>query len=387
MPKMFYVAPDDPWTRWTNSGVSRAISMGFRRRNLLGAAMSARDRVGIGLRGRSVRMQSLLDVAGRLPGWKRRPDRRWRDERGGFIGRVLRRADPGDVVLYHYLYPAKDPRLPIRRFLLQDLTVGLGVKGGGFGFADMAIPQIEEERRRQQDAIHAADGVISFASFVRDAMASDYGYPAEKVTAMGCGPILPPPPLIELSPHRYRSKRILFVGRDWLRKGGPELLEAFRLVRARDPLAKLVLVSSRLPDLEEPGLECHRFVSDSMLRSLYSSASVFCMPSRCETWGLVYCEAARHGTPIVGFREWALPDIVVPGRTGFLAGDRTVESLAVALEEALADPVVLQRMGADAAQYVNKVLSWDAVLDRAIAAMLPGSVDARSILPLGRMPD
>src|SRR5690606_22687942 len=82
----------------------------------------------------------------------------------------------------------------------------------------------------------------------------DYGQPAAKVVTVGAGANLPAT-LPRRAPDRD-APAILFVGLDWVQKGGPLLLEAFRRVRARVPSARLVVIGCRPPELAgEPGVE------------------------------------------------------------------------------------------------------------------------------------
>jgi glycosyltransferase involved in cell wall biosynthesis len=72
-----------------------------------------------------------------------------------------------------------------------------------------------------------------------------------------------------------------------------------------------------------------------------------------ETWGLCINEAMNLGLPaIVSSHVGCGPDLVLPGRTGWVvpAGDR--RALGAILAEALADPQRLQRYGEAARQRV-----------------------------------
>jgi glycosyltransferase involved in cell wall biosynthesis len=105
--------------------------------------------------------------------------------------------------------------------------------------------------------------------------------------------------------HRdWDGLRILFIGKDWERKGGPLLLEAFRLVLRSRPDATLTIVGCS-PPVREPGvrvlgfLDRDRPADATVLHDEMAAATVFCMPSYWESTGLVYLEAALYGLPLV----------------------------------------------------------------------------------------
>jgi glycosyltransferase involved in cell wall biosynthesis len=379
-----YVAPDFPWTRWTNSGVSLSISDGLLRRGMLRGAVSRWSRYCVATQLRSA---SARKIASRLHAFKTaRRATMWMDENEGSIGRWLRKAPSDSSVLYHYLTPNIDSSLQIRRFLFQDIAVDDAVRSQGWGHDSLTDSEIASARKRQSAGIENAEGVVVFANFAKASLIRDYGTDPSKIHVIGAAPFLNRPAPINFDAKRYRAKKILFVGRAWERKGGPELLSAFEILRSRMPDAKLTIVSSGFTGNVPEGVEVHKFLDEDALQNLFSETSVFCMPSRAETWGLVYTEALRFGAPIVGFREWALPDIAIDGQTGFLAEPRSAETLAAALEDALSKPDILCEMGRTGVHYVSKVLTWDAVLDRLVSAINPHLVEPDQIMPVGVIP-
>lgn len=72
-------------------------------------------------------------------------------------------------------------------------------------------------------------------------------------------------------------------------------------------------------------------VNDSEKNKLLRNAAAFLMPILWdEPFGIVMAEAMACGTPVLGFRRGAVPEIVVEGLTGFIRDD--VEELVVAVD-------------------------------------------------------
>lgn len=92
---------------------------------------------------------------------------------------------------------------------------------------------------------------------------------------------------------------------------------------------------------------------------------------------MVYVEAAQAGMPVVGLRDWALPDIVQDGVTGRLTTDHSAAGLAEAMIELLDDPQRASEMGRAAHKRVHDVLDWPHVVDRLLSRIMPEALDGQ----------
>lgn len=85
-----------------------------------------------------------------------------------------------------------------------------------------------------------------------------------------------------------------------------------------------------------------------------SAADVKILPSVKEAAGLVLAEAGAARLPLIGSRRGGIPEIVRPGKTGWLFDAEQPEELADALEKLLKNPVEARKMGMRAALLVDK---------------------------------
>lgn len=376
-PAILWVTPSDPWSPWTFSGISRAICLELRRRGVLWGAVSPEP-------------WSLRHRRG--PGWSYKVERKFR--RSGVVATmnaedeaplasVLRSMPAGAAVVYLFLTPRIDPTLPLRRFRLIDLSLPDAVRTGSYGFDRMDASEIARRMDEQRRSLEYCDGVLALSTYAADAIARDFGYPRQRITPVGAGAALNMSNVESGDADRYERGRILFVGRDWDRKGGPLLLDAFRRVRGELPGATLTIVGPKTPVAAGEGIEQVGPIDKSTpagakrLNDLLSRSSLFCMPSVCETWGLVYVEAAMAELPVVGFDDWAMPDIVEHDRTGLLVSERSPAALATAMTYLLRQPGRLRAMGRAARQRVADVLDWPHVVDRLLHRVLPAALAGR----------
>jgi glycosyltransferase involved in cell wall biosynthesis len=99
-----------------------------------------------------------------------------------------------------------------------------------------------------------------------------------------------------------------------------------------------------------------------------AEASIYCMPSKVEPFGIAVIEAARSGLPVVTTAVGGMLETVLPDRTGFLVEPGDVDALERALRTLLADPALCQRMGREGTSWTEQ-FSWDAVSGRIVGKL------------------
>lgn len=117
---------------------------------------------------------------------------------------------------------------------------------------------------------------------------------------------------------------LLFVGRIDRAKGPDLAIEVARALQRPLTLAGPIIDERYFARAIEPYLnDCIRYVGivDHQAKdALFGRAACVLMPSRWEEgFGLVAVEAMSCGTPVVGLANGALPEIIEPGVTGYLA--------------------------------------------------------------------
>ena len=165
---------------------------------------------------------------------------------------------------------------------------------------------------------------------------------------------------------RFHAKNILFVGVDWERKGGPVLLEAFRSLRETHPDAVLTIVGCA-PPIHQAGVHVVGRVPLTDVPGYYRTASIFCLPTLNEPFGLVFLEAFSYGLPIVATRIGAIGEIVQDGESGYLVAPQNADELADRLKRLLDDPSLCERFGSRGRDWVGRRYSWDATGGRIAA--------------------
>ena len=94
-----------------------------------------------------------------------------------------------------------------------------------------------------------------------------------------------------------------------------------------------------------------------LLSTYYRAADIAIVPSESESFGLVALEASACGTPVVASDVGGLRSVIHDGTTGLLVGERTAGGFAAAIEKLLRSPVLLRRMGQQAAATAD-LFTW-----------------------------
>jgi glycosyltransferase involved in cell wall biosynthesis len=186
---------------------------------------------------------------------------------------------------------------------------------------------------------------------------------------------------------------VLFVGRMTWQKGLRHLLDA---VPGLVPEAQVVLCAGaadtpdmareleatvvRLQQQRQGVIWIPAMVPRRTTIALYSHAAVFCCPSIYEPFGLINLEAMACGTPVVASAVGGIPEVVVPGTTGYLVDpglSRTppyeprdpaqfARGLAEAMNRLLTNPELRQQMGQNGRAHVEQHFSWRSVAQRTL---------------------
>ena len=234
-------------------------------------------------------------------------------------------------------------------------------------------------------AMACAHRVVCVSPSLRDRVHELRLAPAHKTVVLGAGSVngirMPDQATVHPQSELYRAALDLpagtpvvgFVGRFTRDKGIAELLTAYQLVRAQRPEAKLLLVG----DFEEgdpvaqalrreietdPGVIRAGFVPD--VTAYYPLMNVLALPTYREGLGLAILEAAALGVPAVTTDATGARDAVQPGITGWRVPVGDAQALALALLEALDQPMEAVRRGLAGQQWVRHHFSPEVVQER-----------------------
>ena len=218
-----------------------------------------------------------------------------------------------------------------------------------------------------------AASVVTVSDYNLDYLSEHYGEAASGVRRIYNG--------LELDNFPYeepadRPPRIVGVGRLVEKKGFSDLVDACALLAAegRDFVCDIVgagpLEDELLARIARLGLTDRVRLAGALPRGevveYLRDASAFALPCVTAADGnrdglpTVLLEAMALGTPCVSTPVTGIPEVLLDGKTGLMAGERGPEALAAALGRLLDDPALRVRLASEARRMIEAEFDIDA---------------------------
>jgi glycosyltransferase involved in cell wall biosynthesis len=203
-----------------------------------------------------------------------------------------------------------------------------------------------------------------------DSAVSDYATASEKIRVIPFGANL------DREPERRSvigkdvtgKIKILFLAKEWERKGGSIALDALHNLIGMGLDAELIVCGVRPPaDVGHARMTIIPYLDKNIpqdrqrFEQILSESHLLLLPTRMECYGIVFCEANAYGLPVFATRIGGIPTIVKDGQNGYLlpleAGGR---DFAEWIYRAVSDPNQYRSLNQGARERYEKVLNWDA---------------------------
>jgi glycosyltransferase involved in cell wall biosynthesis len=225
--------------------------------------------------------------------------------------------------------------------------------------------------------LRESDAVVVVTSLEADAVAS-WGVPRSRITQVSMG--FEPSEVCGGQGARFRASHRIGAEQPMIghlatldpNKGTTDLVRsvlALNATRPADDPVALVLAGVSSPHFEQfaAGLpsETRRWLirtgplSTTEKADFFDAIDVFAMPSRTDSFGIVFLEAWANGKPVVAAAAGGVAEVVEHDRTGVLVPFGQVAQLSSALEWLIDQPETARRLGEAGRRRVAQGCSWD----------------------------
>jgi glycogen(starch) synthase len=229
----------------------------------------------------------------------------------------------------------------------------------------------------QLEALCTADAVIVQTDIESTAL-TRLGVAKERLQILGMGVDLNR--LREGKAQRFRARYSLdgpvvtFIGTATHDKGSFHLVRAMEQLWSQGQYIHLVIAGSTVDEFTRfyrkltPATRKRILllgpVPDKDKQDLLAATDVFALPSRIDSFGIVYLEAWAYGKPVIGARAGGVPDVINDGVDGLLVPFGDVPELAAAIKTLLSDPSRARTMGQRGQAKVETRYTWNHIYSR-----------------------
>jgi glycosyltransferase involved in cell wall biosynthesis len=149
-------------------------------------------------------------------------------------------------------------------------------------------------------------------------------------------------------------------------KGTTDLLRAAALAWDNGHRVRVVLAGPEMPNFRSFWQRYSRrdevlrlgVLSEQEKRDFFAAIDVFALPSRSDSFGLVFLEAWANSVPNVAYRAGGVPGVIRDGEDGILVRCGAHHALADALVRLCNDPALRQRLGTNGRQRLDRDFQW-----------------------------
>ncbi|MAI80697.1 MAG: hypothetical protein CL917_17280 [Deltaproteobacteria bacterium] len=234
--------------------------------------------------------------------------------------------------------------------------------------APKAVRDYQEEAEARK--IQRADLIIYPSQWAADSAVEDYGASREKILVAPSGANVENIPSMEeiLANRAENPCRLLFLGREWERKGGAIAVETTIALNEMGLKTELIIVGTQ-PDFEVPSefvtvvgfLDKNSNRERAQLEQLLKSCHFMHVPTRGEAFSLAFCEASAFGLPVISTATGGVPSAVKNGINGqLLPLEARGSDYAKVIIDLFSDRKAYEKLMVNSRKLYDDSLNWGA---------------------------
>lgn len=221
-----------------------------------------------------------------------------------------------------------------------------------------------KKRKKEADKLYKkCAGIFTMSQWLAKDLIENTRVDSDKVHPVGGGCNID---VAKIDHSKKLGTRFLFVGKDFERKNGKLVCDAFSIFSRKYPEVELYIIGPKAcPEIQMcPNIHFEGKKTYQELVHYYNMCDYFVMPSKFEAYGLVFAEALCFGLPCIGANRFAMPEFIQDGQNGFLLNDiESADELSLLMEKLYITKSISRYVMDHQGHYCEKY-SWDAVAER-----------------------
>lgn len=236
-----------------------------------------------------------------------------------------------------------------------------------FYYKDVPIWNIKQANKIEQVTLLKATHAIYASHWAYQSAIKDYNIDKSKLHVIEFGANIDDK---NIKPHKFKYNgklELLFLGVDWIRKGGDIAVEATKYLNTMGISTTLHIVGisnldrdiTNLPYVKSYGFFNKNNPDDyNQLVSIIQQSHCLLLPTKAECAGIVFCESSANGLPIFTYNTGGVANYVINGKNGYMlplgtTGNKFGEKISECLRSG-----ELERMSKTAVDTYRRKLNW-----------------------------
>lgn len=239
-------------------------------------------------------------------------------------------------------------------------------------FDNLSEQTIKEAMKMEQHAINTSALAIYSSDWAAQSAINDYNADPDKVKVIPFGANIDTFCTYDEIVDRIKERskkvcKILFMGVDWMRKGGDTVLNTVKCLNKSGLPTELHVVGIIDNFFEEyPYVINHGFIDKSThegkmaIQKIMLDSHFLFMPSKSEAYGIVFCEASAYGIPSIATRTGGIPTIIKDGVNGMTFEEGSdCELYAEFIKNMFLTPHIYEELAKSSYNEYKTRLNWD----------------------------
>lgn len=183
----------------------------------------------------------------------------------------------------------------------------------------------EQSMQIEQDFLQLADAIIYPSSFAKDAALADYCLRETKIHILDFGANIPTPMNVNVDDFDSDICKLVFVGRNWIKKGGDKALATYSILKSQGFPCELTIIGCEpLYKIEDTDVKVIPWLDKSKAEDMLCYDKIMreshflILPTEFDAYGIVLCEASAYGVPSLASNVGGVCQPVRDGINGFL---------------------------------------------------------------------
>jgi glycosyltransferase involved in cell wall biosynthesis len=257
---------------------------------------------------------------------------------------------------------------------LSDITFSL-ILGYYQNYSNFNDSSKKNGEKIESLAIKKAAWIIYPSQWAADSAVHDYNKNPDQVIVHPLGANIESSPDSSDLLNKFKTlkhPRLLFLGVDWERKGGPIAYATYQKLREMGVDARFCICGCVPPINPKdenltiiPFLNKNKTEDYARFNNLLRESHFLLLPTLKEAFGIVFCEASAYGLPSLSFDTGGVKGAIREGVNGFcLPLYSTADDFARKIAEYVADENKYRQLSSSARKLFEKELNWNSFVEK-----------------------